>query len=223
MFQAAYKLFMQNQHVYLTGLLNTLEAAAFGLVFALIIGLIAGITRYASNGIWGKLVAAYVSLVRNTPMVVQVYFIYFGLPAVGITLSAFSTGVVALAFNSGAYLAEIIRGGLNALPAGQAEAAHAIGLRRGAALRSVLLPQTIPIVLPAVTGQFVQLVKDTSLLYTIAVLELMQAANQVGNESYKFLEAYIVAWAFYLAVCIVLNVLIDSYEKQSGFSKHLRA
>lgn len=222
MLNNALKLFTKYQDIYLTGLLNTLEAAAIGLVLALIVGTVVGVIRYSSRGILGKVVACYISIVRNTPLVIQVYFIYFGLPSAGITLTAFETGLVALTFNSGAYLAEIIRAGLNAVPSGQAEAAHALGLNRSAALRRILLPQALPLAMPAVTGQFVQLIKDTSLLYTISVLELTQAANLVGNETYKFLEAYLVTWALYLIVCITLNILVDLYEKRSGFSAHLR-
>ncbi|MFV0491336.1 MAG: amino acid ABC transporter permease [Pseudorhodobacter sp.] len=223
MFEDSLRLFTRYQDIYFQGLANTLEAAAIGLVLALIVGGFAGVIRFSSQGPIGYLVAAYVSIVRNTPMMVQVYFIYFGLPALGIRMSAFETGLVALTFNSGAYIAEIVRGGLAAIPKGQMEASHALGLRRSTALRRVLLPQAVPLVLPAITGQFVQLIKDTSLLYTISVLELTQAANEVGNETYSFLEAYMVSWVLYLVVCIILNILVDFYEKRSGFTRHLRA
>lgn len=222
MFEDALRLFTRYPEVYLTGLGNTLQAAAIGLVLALAIGGVAGVVRFGSRGVAGHLVAGYVSVVRNTPMMVQVYFIYFGLPALGIRMSAFETGLIALSFNSGAYIAEIVRGGLAALPKGQMEAAQALGLRRVTALRRVLIPQAVPLILPAITGQFVQLIKDTSLLYTISVLELTQAANEVGNETYSFLEAYLVSWALYLVVCITLNILVDLYEKRSGFTRHLR-
>lgn len=223
MFTDAYKLFIRYQDVYVQGLANTLQAAALGLVLALIVGCAAGVIRYSSKGLAGRLVAIYVSIVRNTPMMVQVYFIYFGLPALGLRLSAFETALVVLTFNSGAYIAEILRGGLVAVPQGQSEAAHALGLGQIRALRGVLLPQALPLVLPAITGQFVQLIKDTSLLYTISVLELTQAANQVGNDTYKFLEAYLVSWVLYVVVCVILNICVDIYEKRSAFSRHLRA
>lgn len=179
-------------------------------------------TRFSSRGVAGRLVAIYVSIVRNTPMLVQVYFIYFGLPALGVTLSAFATGVVALTFNSGAYIAEIVRGGLAAVPQGQSEAGMALGLSRATLLARVLLPQAAPTALPAVTGQFVQLIKDTSLLYTIAVLEITKAADDVGNETYQFLEAYLVSCIIYILVCATLNALVDQYERRAGFSRHRR-
>jgi His/Glu/Gln/Arg/opine family amino acid ABC transporter permease subunit len=222
MFATAYDLFWQYRDVYMRGLGNALMAAAFGLVLSLFVGVFAGVVRFSSTGAAGRVVAIYVSIVRNTPMLVQVYFIYFGLPALGVTLSAFATGVVALTFNSGAYIAEITRGGLAAIPQGQTEAAMALGLNRRVLLARVLVPQAAPTVLPAVTGQFVQLIKDTSLLYTIAVLEITKAADDVGNETYQFLEAYLVSCVIYVVICAVLNLLVDLYERRAGFSRHRR-
>ncbi|MDB5552889.1 MAG: hypothetical protein JWL86_2873 [Rhizobium sp.] len=223
MFSEAYDIFWQYRDVYLEGLRNALVAAAFGLCLSLVVGMIAGITRYSSRGVLGRLVGMYVSVVRNTPLLVQVYFIYFGLPAMGVTLSAFETGVIALTFNSGAYIAEMVRGGLGAVSRGQTEAAMALGLGRRLILRKVLLPQAAPTILPAITGQFVQLIKDTSLLYTIAVLEITKAADDVGNETYQFLPAYLVSCVIYIAVCVVLNLIADLYESRAGFSRHQRA
>ena len=223
MLASAYNLFWEYRDVYLTGLANALAAAAFGLALSLVVGVAAGVVRFSSTGMARRVVAAYVSVVRNTPMLVQVYFIYFGLPALGITLSAFETGVVALTFNSGAYIAEIVRGGLAAIPQGQSEAAMALGLKRHVILARVLMPQAAPTVLPAITGQFVQLIKDTSLLYTIAVLEITKAADDVGNETYRFLDAYLVSCVIYILVCAILNAAVDQYERRAGFSKHRRA
>ncbi|WP_266064814.1 amino acid ABC transporter permease [Brucella intermedia] len=223
MLSDAYDLFLQYQSIYLTGAINALSAAALGLLFALAIGVSAGVVRFTSRDLLGRAVAVYVSLVRNTPLLVQVYFIYFGLPACGITLSAFWTGVIALTFNSGAYIAEMVRGGLNAIPKGQSEAASALGLTGNQRLLKVLLPQAAPVILPAVTGQFVQLIKDTSLLYTIAVLEITKAADDVGNESYQFLPAYLVSCVLYIVICVTLNLLVDLYESRASFSRHKRA
>ncbi|SCB32692.1 amino acid ABC transporter permease [Rhizobium multihospitium] len=223
MISDAYDIFWQYRDTYLTGMRNALVAALVGLLLALCVGMVAGIVRFSSRGIFSRIIAVYVSLVRNTPLLVQVYFIYFGLPTLGVTLSAFSTGVIALTFNSGAYIAEMVRGGLNAIPRGQIEAAQSLGLKWRILLRYVLLPQAAPTILPAITGQFVQLVKDTSLLYTIAVLEITKAADDVGNETYQFLPAYLVSCVIYIVICVVLNLLVDVYESRAGFSKHKRA
>lgn len=223
MFSDAYDIFWQYKDTFAEGVRNALAASALGLCFALVVGMFAGIARYSSRGNFGRAVGAYVAIVRNTPLLVQVYFIYFGLPALGVTLSAFWTGVIALTFNSGAYIAEMVRGGLNAIPRGQTEAALALGLGRKTVLRKVLLPQAAPTILPAITGQFVQLIKDTSLLYTIAVLEITKAADDVGNETYQFLPAYMVSCVIYITICVALNLLVDLYESKAGFSRHKRA
>jgi His/Glu/Gln/Arg/opine family amino acid ABC transporter permease subunit len=223
MLSDAFDLFLQYRDIYMAGLKNALTAAAIGLILSLFVGIICGIVRFSSRGFAGRAVAVYISIVRNTPMMVQIYFIYFGLPAIGLTLTAFTTGIVALTFNSGAYIAEIVRGGLIAIPKGQSEAAMSLGIPRRVLLARVLLPQAAPTVLPAVTGQFVQLVKDTSLLYTIAILEITKAADEVGNETYRFLEAYLVSCVIYILVCATLNVLVDIYERHAGFSKFRRA
>ncbi|UPA27151.1 amino acid ABC transporter permease [Shinella oryzae] len=223
MLSYAFDLLLQYRDIYMAGLKNALTAAALGLVLSLFVGIICGIVRFSSSGFAGRAVTVYISIVRNTPMMVQIYFIYFGLPAIGLTLSAFTTGIVALTFNSGAYIAEIVRGGLIAIPKGQSEAAMALGIPRRILLTRVLLPQAAPTVLPAVTGQFVQLVKDTSLLYTIAILEITKAADEVGNETYQFLEAYLVSCVIYILVCATLNVIVDIYERHAGFSKFRRA
>ncbi|MBO9127716.1 MULTISPECIES: amino acid ABC transporter permease [unclassified Rhizobium] len=223
MFSDAYDLFWQYQDTYLTGLQNALSAAAVGLLLAFLVGMTTGIVRFATKGMWARLAAGYVSLVRNTPLLVQVYFIYFGLPAMGVTISAFWTGVIALTFNSGAYIAEMVRGGFSSISRGQSEAAMSLGLRKPLLLRKVLLPQAAPIILPAITGQFVQLIKDTSLLYTISVLEITKAADDVGNETYQFLPAYLVSCVMYIVICIVLNLLVDLYESRAGFSQYKRA
>lgn len=223
MLSDAYDIFLQYRDTYLTGAQNALAAAALGLCFALVVGILTGVTRFIAKGFANRLAAIYISLVRNTPLLVQVYFIYFGLPALGITLSAFWTGVIALTFNSGAYIAEMVRGGLGSIPKGQSEAAAALGLNQRLRLTKVLLPQAAPIILPAVTGQFVQLIKDTSLLYTIAVLEITKAADDVGNETYQFLSAYLVSCIMYIVICVVLNLLVDLYESRAGFSRHKRA
>jgi len=217
-FEDAYYLFLEHQEIYVSGVINTIRSAAVGLVLAFVVGLLVGIVRFFGKGWGNRACAIYVSLVRNTPLLVQIYFIYFGLPAIGITIGAFETGIIALTFNSGAYIAEIIRGALQAIPRGQFEAAASLGLRLPITLLKVILPQAAPLAIPAISGQFVQLIKDTSLLYTIAVLELTKAADEVGNETYSYLEAYLVACVLYVLICMTLNVVVDAIEKKFRYA-----
>jgi len=223
MLEDGINLFFRYQDVYLTGVKNTLSAALAGLICAFFVGFLCGIWRFVSSGFVSQCIAVYVSFVRNTPLLVQVYFIYFGLPSLGLTINTFWTGVIALTFNSGAYICEMVRGGLNALPKGQREAACALGFRQRQLLHKILLPQAIPIILPAITGQFVQLIKDTSLLYTISVLEITKAADEIGNETYQFLPAYLVSCVLYILICASLNLTVNFYETRAGSTKYKRA
>jgi len=222
MLEDAVDLFFRYQAIYLTGVKNTLSAALAGLVCAFIVGFLCGIWRFVSSGLISHCIAIYVSFVRNTPLLVQVYFIYFGLPSLGLTINTFWTGVIALTFNSGAYICEMVRGGLGTLPKGQREAAYALGFKQGPLLYKILLPQAMPVILPAITGQFVQLIKDTSLLYTISVLELTKAADEIGNETYQFLPAYLVSCILYILICASLNLAVSFYEARAGSTKYKR-
>lgn len=222
MFAVLWDMFVEYQDIYISGIKTALLAAAISLITSCIVGLIGGVIRYFTSGLVSRLVAAYVSLIRNTPMLVQIYFIFFGMPSLGVTLDAFSTGIIALTFNAGAYLIEIFRGGLEAIPKGQTEASDALGMSKLSLLFKILLPQAWPIMIPAITGQFVQLIKDTSLLFTVAVIEITKAADLVANDNYKFLEAYSVGCLIYIVICITLNVIVDALEARFGMSKNGR-
>jgi len=210
--------FIRYFEIYQEGIKSALFASAISLVLALIVGIIGGIVRYNNKGILGKLAAGYVTVIRNTPLLIQLYFIFFGLPRLGITLSAFQTGIIGLTLNSGAYITEMVKGGLQAIPKGQKEAAVALALTGWQRLKLILIPQAAPQIIPAIGGQFVQLIKDTCLLSMLAVLEITKAAELVGAESFMFLEAFIISGIIYLLICIILNVVVDVVEHKSRFA-----
>ena len=210
--------FVRHYEIYLQGIGSALYASAISLVLALIVGILGGIARYNNKGLSGKIFAAYVTVIRNTPLLIQLYFIFFGLPRLGITLSAFQTGIIGLTLNSGAYITEMVKGGLQAIPKGQKEAAIALALTGLQRMKFVLIPQAAPQIVPAIGGQFVQLIKDTCLLSMLAVLEITKAAELVGAESFLFLEAFIISGVLYLIICIVLNVVVDVVERKFRFA-----
>ena len=210
--------FLRYYDIYLQGIEAALYASAISLVLALIVGMIGGIARYNDKGITGKIAAGYVTIIRNTPLLIQLYFIFFGLPRLGITLSAFQTGIIGLTLNSGAYITEMVKGGLQAIPKGQKEAGIALALTGWQRLKLILIPQAAPQMIPAIGGQFVQLIKDTCLLSMLAVLEITKAAELVGAESFLFLEAFIISGVIYLLICILLNVAVDLVERKFKFA-----
>ncbi|ADK79931.1 amino acid ABC transporter permease [Sediminispirochaeta smaragdinae] len=209
----------RNFRFYLEGLETALSASIISLLFALIIGLVVGIIRYSHKGILGTIAKIYVSAIRNTPLLVQLYFVFFGLPRLGIVLSAFQTGVIGLSFNSGAYIAEMVKAGFQAIPRGQIEAAESIGLSVHQRFRLILIPQAALQIVPAVGGQMVQLIKDTCLLSLLAITEITKAATEVGNKTYMFLQAFLFAGIIYLIVNMLLNIAIDLFERKINYAR----
>lgn len=172
----------------------TLLASVFGLALGLV-GALGRLSRFAPLR-W--LAGAYVEIFRGTPLLVQLFFLYFGLPQLtGITLPAFTVGVLGLSLFAGAYAAEIIRGSLNAVPRGQVEAARALGLRPAQALGQVILPQAARIAVPALGNQFIGLLKDSSLVSVITVTELLLTTRGIISVNYQPVPMYVAAGAIY--------------------------
>jgi His/Glu/Gln/Arg/opine family amino acid ABC transporter permease subunit len=208
----------RDYQVFLEGIVNAMYVSLISLFLALIVGILGGVARYHDKGIFAKIASGYVTAIRNTPLLVQIYFIFFGLPRLGVKLSAVQTGIIGLTLNSGAYITEMIRSGLQAIPKGQKEAAVSLALTNGQTMRKILIPQAAPRVIPAVGGQFIQLVKDSSLLSMLAVVEITKAAENVGSDTFNFLEAYFISGLIYLFINIVLNLVVDQVERKYRYS-----
>lgn len=154
----------------------------------------------------------YIWFIRGTPTLIQVFIVYFGLPQTGINMSPFIAGVVALGISSGAYVAEVIRTGLNAIPKGQFDAATAIGLDRSDAMRFVILPQVVRIIVPALTNEAINTLKNTSLLSAITVVELTLHAQTMIAATFRPFEFYILAALLYLAMTSLLSWFANWFE-----------
>jgi polar amino acid transport system permease protein len=157
--------------------------------------------------------AAYVEAIRNTPLLVQIYIIYFGLPAIGIRLTPPVAAVVALGIYTGAYATEILRSGIQSIPSGQIEAARALGLSRWRTLRNVQATQAIAAVYPALMSQFVLLMLATSLVSAISVTDLTATANDIQGLTFRSFEAYIVVAALYLGLTFALRSGLSALER----------
>ncbi|CZT37045.1 amino acid ABC transporter permease [Rhizobium sp. 9140] len=155
----------------------------------------------------------YIWFIRGTPTLIQIFIIYFGLPQFGIRLSPFTAGVLALGINSGAYIAEIVRGGLTAIPSGQSESALALGFSRAETMRTIILPQVFRIILPAVTNEAISTLKNTSLLSTITVVELTLYAQTLIAATFRPFEFYIAVAVIYLVLTTVLTLLASWLER----------
>lgn len=193
--------------VFLEGLWNTFWISAVSIVLALAVGVLAGLVRASNRGWLAKVVAAYVALIRSTPLLVQVYIIFFGLPYLNIIIPPFQAGILALVLNSGAYVTEIVRAGIEGIPKGQMEAARAVGLSYAQAMRFVIIPQALRATIPPLIGQFSYLIKDSSLLSAIGVVELTRAATQVNTRSFRPVEAFAPVFVGYMAIYLILSVV----------------
>jgi polar amino acid transport system permease protein len=197
----------------LVGLWITLKISAFSLVFALLLGLVAGLGRVSDNPAAHNLSTAYVELIRGTPLLVQIFIFYFFIGTV-LELSPFTAGVAALAVFTGAYVAEIIRAGIEAVPRGQMEAARSLGMSYAQAMRFVILPQAFRKTLPPLAGQFINLIKDSSLVSIIAITDLSKSGREVVSSTFAPFEVWFTVALMYLALTGTLSVLVRRLERR---------
>jgi His/Glu/Gln/Arg/opine family amino acid ABC transporter permease subunit len=189
----------------LQGALVTLETSLLAVVLGIAVGIALTVLRQTSwrPAEWGC--QAYMSVMRGTPLFIQILMVYYVLPAAGLDLPRFVAGVIALSLNSGAYITEILRGGLSAIPRGQVDAARAFGMPRTLIWRHILLPQTFVLVLPPLTVEFTSLLKASALLSVIAVVELTRTAQQIVAATFRPIEIWLVTGALYLVMCSTLS------------------
>jgi polar amino acid transport system permease protein len=192
--------------------LVTIQATLLGFVLAAVLGLVFALLRMAPNALVSGATAAIVEFIRSTPLLIQIFFLFFVFPKFGITLSALVAGILALGVHYGSYCSEVYRAGLENIPRGQWEASTALNLSTYHTFRDVILPQAIPPVVPALGNYLVALFKETPLLSAIAVLELMQTAKILGSENFRYTEPMTLVGLFFLAMSLVSAALIRLVE-----------
>ncbi|GAB6153849.1 cystine ABC transporter permease [Desulfosporosinus burensis] len=189
----------------------TIELAVLGIAFGILIGLVTALLKISHTPL--RFIAHfYIWLIRGTPLLVQLFLIYFGLPQLGITLSAFSSSVLGLGINSGAYLAEVFRGGIEAIPKGQTEASSSLGMGKFLTMRRIIFPQALRIALPSLGNQFIISLKDSSLCSVITMSELLQTSQRFASVTFASLEFYTAAALLYLLMTTVLSAALRSLE-----------
>jgi His/Glu/Gln/Arg/opine family amino acid ABC transporter permease subunit len=196
----------------LQGAVITLEISALAMVFGTAIGVLFGLISLSNFTPGRVVIRAYVYFVRGTPALVQVFLIYFALPELGIYISSFWGGVIALSFNAGGFIAEIVRAGIGSIDRGQTEAAMAIGMTHRQGLLFVLLPQSLRRITPPLTNELITLVKGSSLLSTISVTELTRSAQVIIAAKFTPFELYAALAVFYLIMISALAKLSEYVE-----------
>jgi len=188
---------------------KTIQLTVISVVLGSLIGIIVALLKLSNNKVIYTLASFYTWIIRGTPMLLQLFFFYYGLPFVGIELEPMTAAI-----NSGAYMAEIIRGGILAVDKGQFEACKALGFTYGKTMTRVVLPQTIRILIPPVGNEFITMLKDTSLVSAIAMEELMRAAQQIYSANFRPMEPFFIAACIYLALTTVFTTLFSVWEKK---------
>jgi polar amino acid transport system permease protein len=202
----------------LEGTTTTIIICVTSIVLATVLATIGAVSRLSGNVVAYSVASLYVSLVRGTPLLVQIYFVYFALPQVGIVLPALTSGILALGFNYGAYMTEIFRAGIQAVPPGQREAAQALGMPELLIMRRIVLPQAVRIVIPAIGNEFIAMIKDSALVSIISVTELLWRARRVGTRGFETLQALILAAAVYWILTIIFSFFQERLERRMARS-----
>ena len=186
-------------------------------IFAVLLGLVFGLMRVSKNQVARNLSLTYVELIRGTPLLVQIFIVYFFIGTV-LDFDRFTAGVVALSVFTGAYVAEIVRAGIQAIPTGQMEAARSLGMTYPKAMRYIILPQALKRTLPPLAGQFINLIKDSSLVSVISITDLTKAGREVVSGSFAPFEVWFTVAALYLLVTGTLSWAIQRLEKRLSAS-----
>ncbi len=198
----------------LSGLKVTVVITFFSVLTGLVIGTIVGLARLSDNRFLCGLTTAYVEIIRGTPLMVQLFLIYYALPEIGIHLPPMIAGWVAYSINSGAYVSEVVRGGIQSIDSGQMEAARSLGMSWWQGMRYVVLPQAFRNIMPPLGNEFIMLLKDSSLMAVIAVPEVMRYANlMVGRKGGYALPIYVTAGLLYLVLTLPLSLVVRRAER----------
>ncbi|MEN1761216.1 amino acid ABC transporter permease [Anoxynatronum sibiricum] len=203
------------QGLYLTGTRNTIFLAVLAVLFGVMLGLILALMRRSSLKPVKFLAAAYIEFVRGTPLLVQLFIIFYGLPVVtGMRFPDFVAGVIALSLNSAAYVAEIIRAGLQSIDRGQMEAARSLGMPHNTAMRHIIIPQAFKNILPALGNEFIVVIKESAIVSVIGIYDIMRSANIVRGITYRPFEPLIVAAFIYFILTFTLSNLLGVAERR---------
>jgi len=196
------------------GIFTTLYVSAISIVIASFIAIIGAVAKMSSNGFAYAIASFYTSFFRGLPLLMQVYLIYLGFPQIGYVIDAVPAGIIALSLCYGAYMTEIFRAGIMSIDHGQWEGSRALGFKFGLIMRKIILPQSIPLIIPPTGNQFIAMLKDSSLVSVIGVWELMFLASTLGNKTFNHMEMLITAAMLYWMMTMVLELIQSRIERK---------
>lgn len=199
---------------FIDGVKFTIFLAFFAVLIGFVLGLLLSLMRLSNKKILNIISSAYIEFIRGTPVLVQLYIVFYGLPHLGITLPDFIAGIIALSVNSSAYVAEIIRAGIQAVDKGQMEAARSIGMTPSMAMRYIIIPQAVKNILPALGNEFIVVIKESSIASIIGIHELMYNADTVRGNIFKPFEPLIIAAIIYFILTFSLSKVVGAFERR---------
>ena len=202
------------------GVFTTLYVSAVSIACASILAIIGAVAKLSSNGIAYAIASFYTSFFRGLPLLMQVYLIYLGLPQLGYVIDAVPAGILALSLCYGAYMTEIFRAGIQSIPKGQWEASRSLGFKFGLTMRRIVLPQSLPLIIPPTGNQFIAMLKDSSLVSVIGVWELMFLARTLGTKTFQHMEMLITAAIIYWILSMVLELIQGRIERHFRTKSH---
>ncbi|MBN1635870.1 MAG: ABC transporter permease subunit [Deltaproteobacteria bacterium] len=210
-----YSVIWESVPVLLQGVKLTIWITIFGLIIGFLLGALSGLAKTSRNRFFQKLAGFYIESIRGTPLMVQVLFLYFGLPLVlGVRVPPLFAGIVAIGLNSGAYIAEIVRGAIQSIDKGQTEAARSIGLTRIQSMLFVIWPQAFKRMIPPLGNQFIISLKDTSLLVVIGVGELTRQGQEIIAYNFRAFEVWLTVAIMYLVLTMTIAKLLNYFERR---------
>jgi L-cystine transport system permease protein len=194
--------------------MNTIPLTIISFIIGIILAVLTALGRISQVKLFQGIARVYVSAIRGTPLLVQLFIIFYGLPNIGVTLDPFISAVIGFSLSVGAYASEIIRAAIISIPKGQWEAGYSIGMTYTQALKRIILPQAARVSIPPLSNTFISLVKDTSLASLVLVTEMFRRAQEIASTNYEFLLVYAEAALVYWVICFFLSVLQGFMEKK---------
>ena len=200
--------------VLLHGAYVTLQISLIALLIGMILGLAGALCRISSNRVLNSIGFLYVWIIRGTPLMVQLFILYFGLPQLGIKMSSMSAGILGLAINTGAYVSEILRAGIQAVDSGQLEAAQSLGMSYRKAMTRIIAPQAIKISIPPLVNQFIMTLKNSSIASLVTITELLRSGEQIIYTTFRSFEVYTTLAVIYLIINSIFMIIANQLERR---------
>lgn len=218
LFSTVYEVFMRTYPGFLRATVVTLQLTAIGVILGTFIGLVFALMKISGSKILQGIANLYITIIRGTPLIVQIMFLYFGIVEI-YTMDNFWAGAIALGVHNGAYIAEIFRGAIQGVDPGQREASMSLGMNRKQTMQRIVFPQALRRSIPPLGNQFIITLKDSSLVYIIGVSEIFSLANREAAQSFQPFESFLVVALYYLVLVMIFTYLLRLYENKLDVDK----